>query len=118
MTAIGASDLDISGMEMLVLLKALLGSKGATIALILTTPTPKVPYWDKTILTFRYHVKGQATMDGQHSGYVTSGNNIDIEADARTVFDVLRRGGLAIIPSDVGYGLVALDEAALNRAFL
>lgn len=43
---------------------------------------------------------------------------VDIHRDARRVFEVLMRGGLAIVPNDVGYGLVAIDPAALERAFL
>lgn len=41
----------------------------------------------------------------------------DIAADAQRVLDVLIRGGLAIIPSDVGYGIVAIESIALERAF-
>ncbi len=43
---------------------------------------------------------------------------VDVAADARRVFDVLVKGGLAIVPADVGYGLVAIDPAALERAFV
>lgn len=37
--------------------------------------------------------------------------------DARAVFQVLKRGGIAIIPMDVGYGIIATDSDALNRIF-
>jgi tRNA A37 threonylcarbamoyladenosine synthetase subunit TsaC/SUA5/YrdC len=43
---------------------------------------------------------------------------IDIARDAQRVFEVLKKGGLAIIPGDVGYGLVAMDPKALERAFV
>ena len=43
--------------------------------------------------------------------------NIDIEADAKRVFDVLVKGGLAIIPVDVGYAIIAIQTDALERAF-
>ncbi|KGO74894.1 hypothetical protein PITC_043950 [Penicillium italicum] len=39
------------------------------------------------------------------------------EKDARAVFDVLKRGGVAIIPMGVGYGITAIDQDALNRIF-
>ena len=42
---------------------------------------------------------------------------IDIKADAKRVFDVLCRGGIAIIPVDVGYAICAADSVALQRAF-
>lgn len=42
---------------------------------------------------------------------------IDIAGDARCVFDILKNGGIAIIPANVGYGIVALDPAALQRVF-
>lgn len=50
-----------------------------------------------------------------------SGNlspNIDIKQDAKRVFDVLTNGGLAIIPVDVGYAIIAMDPVALERAFV
>ncbi|PLN79957.1 DHBP synthase RibB-like alpha/beta domain-containing protein [Aspergillus taichungensis] len=40
---------------------------------------------------------------------------VNISRDAQRVFDVLRNGGLAIIPANVGYGLVACDAEALDR---
>ena len=43
--------------------------------------------------------------------------NIDTKADAKRVFDVLCRGGIAIIPVDVGYAICAADSVALQRAF-
>ena len=44
-------------------------------------------------------------------------SSIDPIADAKRVFDVLRNGGLAIIPVDVGYAISAGDSVALERAF-
>jgi len=40
-----------------------------------------------------------------------------IEQDARRTFDVLKRGGIAILPSDVGYSLIGGSAAALRRIF-
>lgn len=45
------------------------------------------------------------------------GPSIDPKADAKRVFDVLLKGGLAIIPVDVGYAIIAMDSVALERAF-
>ncbi|KAJ5953730.1 hypothetical protein N7501_008009 [Penicillium viridicatum] len=39
------------------------------------------------------------------------------EEDARVVFEVLKRGGIAIIPMSVGYGITAIDPDALDRVF-
>lgn len=39
------------------------------------------------------------------------------EEDARAVFEVLKRGGIAIIPMNVGYGITAIDPDALDRIF-
>lgn len=40
-----------------------------------------------------------------------------IEADARHAFDVMRGGGIAILPNDVGYSLIAGEAGALRRIF-
>ncbi|KAF9249750.1 hypothetical protein DTO013E5_8251 [Penicillium roqueforti] len=37
--------------------------------------------------------------------------------DARAVFEVLKRGGIAIIPMSVGYGIIAINPDALDRIF-
>ncbi|OQE44968.1 hypothetical protein PENCOP_c002G04180 [Penicillium coprophilum] len=37
--------------------------------------------------------------------------------DARAVLEVLKRGGIAIIPMNVGYGITAIDPDALDRIF-
>lgn len=37
--------------------------------------------------------------------------------DARAVFEIVKDGGIAIIPMNVGYGIIAIDEHALNRIF-
>jgi tRNA A37 threonylcarbamoyladenosine synthetase subunit TsaC/SUA5/YrdC len=44
--------------------------------------------------------------------------NIDIKADAKRVFEVLTQGGLAIIPADIGYAIIATEPTALERAFV
>ncbi|KAJ5102435.1 hypothetical protein NUU61_004657 [Penicillium alfredii] len=38
--------------------------------------------------------------------------------DAGRVFEVLKKGGIAIIPASVGYGVVAIDTGALQRIFV
>ena len=47
-----------------------------------------------------------------------NGKPVDIAVDAQRVFEVLKNGGLAIVPADIGYGLIAIDPAALERAFV
>ncbi|OJJ37936.1 hypothetical protein ASPWEDRAFT_50922 [Aspergillus wentii DTO 134E9] len=42
---------------------------------------------------------------------------INIKNDAQRVFNILQSGGIAIIPANVGYGIVATDPAALDRIF-
>ncbi|CAP78999.1 hypothetical protein E8E15_004144 [Penicillium rubens] len=37
--------------------------------------------------------------------------------DARAVFEILKRGGIAILPMSVGYGITAIDPDALDRIF-
>ncbi|CAI7665922.1 unnamed protein product [Penicillium glandicola] len=39
------------------------------------------------------------------------------QQDARAVFEVLKRGGIAIIPMSVGYGIIAMNPDALDRIF-
>ncbi len=41
----------------------------------------------------------------------------DIEGDAQRAFAVLQRGGIAILPMDVGYSLIGGSETALARIF-
>jgi len=42
---------------------------------------------------------------------------IDPVTDARRAFDVMKGGGIAILPNDVGYSLIAARAAALKRIF-
>ena len=42
---------------------------------------------------------------------------LQIEQDARRAFDVLKAGGIAILPNDVGYSLIGGSSAALQRIF-
>ena len=42
---------------------------------------------------------------------------LDFRADASRAFDVLRGGGIAILPMDVGYSLIGGSTAALARIF-
>jgi tRNA A37 threonylcarbamoyladenosine synthetase subunit TsaC/SUA5/YrdC len=65
---------------------------------------------------------GLATAILSSKAHSTNGSHsekpIDITADAKRVFDVLVQGGLAIVPADIGYGLVAVAPEALERAFV
>ena len=56
-----------------------------------------------------------AESDGTVPGL--DGPAVDIKADAERVFDILSKGGLAIIPVDVGYAIIAMDQSALEKAF-
>lgn len=60
----------------------------------------------------------EQAVDFENEGKSRNQLPVDIATDARRVFEVLKTGGLAIIPSDVGYGLVATDTVALERAFI
>lgn len=42
---------------------------------------------------------------------------LDVEADARRAFDILKAGGIAILPNEVGYSLIGGSAAALKRIF-
>jgi tRNA A37 threonylcarbamoyladenosine synthetase subunit TsaC/SUA5/YrdC len=37
--------------------------------------------------------------------------------DARAVYAIVSRGGLALVPTDVGYGLLAMGEEAVDRIY-
>jgi len=41
----------------------------------------------------------------------------DFEGDARRAFDVLKSGGIAIVPNDIGYSILGGSPAALQRIF-
>ncbi|CAK7207281.1 hypothetical protein SEUCBS139899_010091 [Sporothrix eucalyptigena] len=45
------------------------------------------------------------------------GRHPNVKGDAQRIFDVLQAGGLALIPSEVGYALIASSAEALNRSF-
>ena len=55
--------------------------------------------------------------NGTKPTQVGQGPNIDPIADAQRVFEVLKRGGLGIVPVDVGYATVAIETEAIERAF-
>lgn len=42
---------------------------------------------------------------------------LDVAGDAARAFDVMRGGGIAILPNDVGYSLIAGEGPALQRIF-
>ena len=44
-------------------------------------------------------------------------NRFDVEADARRVYEVLADGGVAIIPSDVGYVILGVAAEAIWKIF-
>ncbi|KAE8373947.1 hypothetical protein BDV26DRAFT_300661 [Aspergillus bertholletiae] len=41
----------------------------------------------------------------------------NVHNDARRVFQTLEKGGIAIVPTEVGYGLIASSSEAITRAF-
>ena len=41
----------------------------------------------------------------------------NVRADAQRVFQVLESGGVVILPTEVGYGLMATSAEAIDRAF-
>ncbi|KAJ5953337.1 hypothetical protein N7454_000233 [Penicillium verhagenii] len=55
--------------------------------------------------------------DFQSKTIPAPGNHPDIKSDAHRVFEVLRSGGIALIPTEVGYGLVASSTEAIQKAF-
>ncbi len=40
-----------------------------------------------------------------------------LDSDARLVYATLHAGGLALVPTDVGYGLLAMEEPAVRRIY-
>lgn len=52
--------------------------------------------------------RGAESLDDRH---------LDIARDARRAFDVLKAGGIAILPNDVGYSLIGGSTAALKKIF-
>jgi hypothetical protein len=42
----------------------------------------------------------------------------DIAGDAARAFDVLRSGGIAIVPNDIGYSALGGSKAALEKIFV
>ncbi|KAJ5197631.1 hypothetical protein N7449_008110 [Penicillium cf. viridicatum] len=46
-----------------------------------------------------------------------SGDLPNVRADAQRVFQVLESGGVVILPTEVGYGLMATSAEAIDRAF-
>jgi len=42
---------------------------------------------------------------------------LNVETDARRAFDVLKSGGIAILPNDVGYSLIGGSTQSLQRIF-
>ncbi|KAF2096433.1 hypothetical protein NA57DRAFT_58348 [Rhizodiscina lignyota] len=49
--------------------------------------------------------------------YPQPGTRPDFKADAARVCDCLLSGGIAIVPTEQGYGLLASDPAAIERSF-
>jgi tRNA A37 threonylcarbamoyladenosine synthetase subunit TsaC/SUA5/YrdC len=41
----------------------------------------------------------------------------NIEADAQRVFEILKSGGVAICPADVGYAIMTCNPKALEKVF-
>lgn len=40
-----------------------------------------------------------------------------LESDVQTVYATLRDGGLALVPTEAGYGLIAIEEPAVRRIY-
>lgn len=55
--------------------------------------------------------------DGATSGPAYQSFRPDIAGDARRTADVLAQGGVAIVPGDVGYGLMASNGQSMLRMF-
>src|SRR4051812_34057271 len=55
------------------------------------------------------------SLDMQHA--VATVAHDDLEADAEEVYATLRGGGLALVPIEAGYGLVAIEEPAIRRIY-
>jgi tRNA A37 threonylcarbamoyladenosine synthetase subunit TsaC/SUA5/YrdC len=45
-------------------------------------------------------------------------NTLDISGDAHRIFEVLKQGGIAIIPNDAGYALMSGSAEAVQRIFV
>ena len=58
------------------------------------------------------HVRSLAM---QHA--VATVEHDDLEADTHRVYAALRRGGLALVPIEAGYGLIAIEEPAVRRIY-
>lgn len=56
-------------------------------------------------------------MDIQSKIIPRPGSYPDAKADARRVFEVLQTGGVALVPTEVGYGLMASSTEAIQKAF-
>jgi hypothetical protein len=44
-------------------------------------------------------------------------NVIDVARDAQDVFEIMKDGGITLIPVDTGYGLASITPAASDRVF-
>lgn len=44
-------------------------------------------------------------------------SRLELSEDCENVYAVLARGGLALVPTDIGYGLVACSESAVARIY-
>ncbi|KAJ5760249.1 hypothetical protein N7520_007405 [Penicillium odoratum] len=56
-------------------------------------------------------------MDVQSKIIPTPGSHPDVKSDARRVFEVLQSGGVALVPTEVGYGLMVSSTEAIQKAF-
>lgn len=56
-------------------------------------------------------------MNFQSKTIPATGNLPNIRADALRIFQVLESGGVVILPTEVGYGLMATSAEAIERAF-
>lgn len=56
-------------------------------------------------------------MELQSKTIPTPGSHPNVKSDARRIFEVLRSGGVALVPTEVGYGLMASSTEAIQKAF-
>lgn len=52
------------------------------------------------------------------SAHAATPNRPSVEADAQRVYEVLKAGGIAICPADIGYAVMTCDPRKLEKIFL
>lgn len=57
------------------------------------------------------------TMDFAQKTIPAPGSCPNVKADAQRIFDTLKAGGLIVMPTEVGYGLISSSTEAIQRSF-